>query len=135
MHFLNTRNISLYVLCLWAYLIQVEIDNNALAVNSNTVGGRTADIKITTHGSDWYWAACAVITTTALAIFADSFSKPVSHRISHYITAGINLVAAIAYFNMASNLGWAPIQVEFVRSSHLASDMSLEIFYVRYIDR
>lgn len=29
--------------------------NNALNVNGNTVNGGTADIAITTHGSDWYW--------------------------------------------------------------------------------
>ena len=29
--------------------------NDALLHNTNTVNGATADIAITTHGSDWYW--------------------------------------------------------------------------------
>ena len=29
--------------------------NDALNVNPPTVNGGTADITITTHGSDWYW--------------------------------------------------------------------------------
>ena len=31
--------------------------NDALLVNGNTVNGGTADIAITTHGSDWYWVS------------------------------------------------------------------------------
>lgn len=44
------------------------------------------------------------------------------------------MVAAIAYFTMGSNLGWAPIAVEFQRSSHLVAGRYREIFYARYID-
>lgn len=29
--------------------------NDALLHNDNTVNGATADIAITTHGSNWYW--------------------------------------------------------------------------------
>ena len=29
--------------------------NDALLHNGNTVNGATADIALTTHGSDWYW--------------------------------------------------------------------------------
>jgi bacteriorhodopsin len=51
-----------------------------------------------------------------------------------YITAGITMIASIAYFSMASNLGWTPIAVEFQRSNHRVSGIYREIFYVRYID-
>ena len=65
-----------------------------------------------------------------------SFSKPRSHRLFHYITAGITMVAAIAYFTMGSNLGQVPIQAEFLRpdSANVAAAGTREIFYVRYID-
>lgn len=43
------------------------------------------------------------------------------------------MVASIAYFSMASNLGFTPIEVEFRRSGAVAG-VYREIFYVRYID-
>ena len=67
-----------------------------------------------------------------------SFTKPRSHRVFHYITAGITLVASIAYFTMGSDLGQVPIPVEFIRSNSKVSgtmnNQNREIFYVRYVD-
>ncbi|KAI9819262.1 MAG: ion channel activity [Pycnora praestabilis] len=108
--------------------------NGALAANGNTVNGNTSAINITTHGSDWYWAVCAVMTTATLVFVGLSATKPRSHRIFHYITAAITLVAAIAYFTMGSNLGWTPIDVEFMRSNPRVHGVNREIFYVRYVD-
>merc|ERR1712000_716078 len=56
------------------------------------------------------------------------------YMIFHYITAMICFVACIAYFTMASNLGYAAIQVEFQRSNPKVAGLYREIFYVRYID-
>jgi len=61
-------------------------------------------------------------------------TKPRQHRIFHYITAAITMVASIAYFSMASNLGWTGIAVEFQRSDPRVAGLYREIFYVRYID-
>ena len=60
--------------------------------------------------------------------------KPRSDRIFHYITASITLVAAIAYFSMASNLGWTAVTVEFIRSDHKVAGITRQVFYARYID-
>ena len=46
----------------------------------------------------------------------------------------INFIAAIAYFTKASNLGWAAIPVEFLRSDPEVGGLTRQIFYVRYID-
>jgi hypothetical protein len=64
--------------------------NNAIAVNGvytqhgdlclvvtdchigNTVNGHTADIAITTHGSDFYFAICAAMAGTHKARFSSS---------------------------------------------------------------
>jgi len=108
--------------------------NDALRINGNTVNGGTADIHITTHGSDWYWAVCACMIVATFAFLGLAYTKPRSDRVFHYITAGITMVAAIAYFSMASNLGFTPIAVEFHRSAHTVSGAYREIFYVRYID-
>lgn len=71
---------------------------------------------------------------STLAIIGLSFTRPRPHRIFHYITAAITLVASIAYFSMGSDLGQTPIAVEFRRSNSKVSGVNREIFYVRYID-
>lgn len=106
--------------------------NNALNINPN-IGGR-ADISITTHGSDFYYAICTVMGVTALTVMGLSFLKPQSDRIFFYITAAINATACIAYFSMGSNLGQVPITAEFQRNDPIVRGVTREIFYARYID-
>ncbi|KAL8728365.1 MAG: hypothetical protein Q9181_005366 [Wetmoreana brouardii] len=116
--------------------------NGAIVANEHPaphgVNGQTSAIGITTHGSDWYWAVTAVMAVSTFVFIGLSFTKPRSHRVFHYITAAITMVAAIAYFTMASDLGQTGIPVEFVRSnpkvSGTATNQNREIFYVRYID-
>lgn len=71
---------------------------------------------------------------STLVFIGWSFTKPRPHRLFHYITAAITLVAAIAYFTMGSDLGQTPVTVEFFRSNPKVSGINREIFYVRYID-
>ncbi|KAI1856396.1 hypothetical protein JX265_011643 [Neoarthrinium moseri] len=106
------------------------------ALNINNVVGQQANLQITNHGSDWYYTVCAIMGISAIAFMALAFRRPQSHRIFHYITAGICAVACIAYFAMGSNLGQVPIQAEFVRpNSHwVGAAGTREIFYARYID-
>ena len=109
--------------------------NDALKVNPNTFTyPTTSDINITTHGSDWYWAVTAVMLLSTFIFIGMSFRVPRRNRIFHYITASITLVASVAYFTMASNLGYAAIAVEFQRSNPKVAGNLREIFYVRYID-
>ncbi|KAK3674319.1 hypothetical protein LTR78_005788 [Recurvomyces mirabilis] len=115
--------------------------NNALNVNGfqsnapNAASTVYADNAITTRGSDWYFTVCAVMMVSTFAFMGLALTKPRQHRIFHYITASITMVATIAYFSMGSNLGWTPIQVEFPRGQgSKVGGLEREIFYVRYID-
>lgn len=77
------------------------------------------------------------MAASTLVFLLLSATRPRTHRIFHYITASITLIAAIAYFSMASNLGQTPIVVEFVRHNRKVGAPrggTREIFYVRYID-
>ncbi len=80
------------------------------------------------------------MTVSTLVFMGLSFGRQRSHRLFHYITAAITLVAAIAYFSMAAGLGQTPIAVEFARpdSPQVGNAPTVyntrEIFYVRYID-
>ena len=102
--------------------------------NVISYAGGTAEIAITVRGSDFYWAICAAMATATIAFLGLAYTKPREHRIFHYITAGITMVASIAYFSMASNIGWTPTTVEFIRSNPKVAGLNREIFYVRYID-
>lgn len=88
--------------------------------------------------SDKLQTVTAVMTVATFTFIGLSFTKTRNHRIFHYITAAITLVAAIAYFTMGADLGQTPITVEFKRSnskvSGTATNQDREIFYVRYID-
>jgi len=96
--------------------------------------GGQAGIAITSHGSDWYWAVTAVMMTSSLAFLGLAFLKPRTQRVFHYITAAITMVASVAYFSMASNIGWAPTTVEYIRSSPKVAGTVRQVFYVRYVD-
>ncbi|KAI3322654.1 bacteriorhodopsin [Xylariaceae sp. AK1471] len=106
------------------------------ALYTNRVVGQQANLQITTHGSDWYYTVCSVMGATTLITMVMAFRKPQTHRIFHYITAGITAVACVAYFAMGSNLGQVPIQAEFIRprSRWVRAAGTREIFYARYID-
>lgn len=108
--------------------------NNALVANGFTNNSGTTDNHITTHGSDWYFAVCAVMAVSSFVFIGLSFKKTRPQRLFHYITAAITMVAAIAYFCMGANLGWAAIRVEFPRSNPKVGGDLRQIFYVRYID-
>lgn len=103
--------------------------NNALTTNPNIVNDKAVAIAITTHGSDLYFAICAVMGATTLAIIMASAMKPATDRVFFYITAGVTGTATIAYFAMGSNLGWTPINVEFQRSNPRVHGTNREIFY------
>ena len=79
-------------------------------------------------------AVCAVMFVSTMAFIGLSFMRPRSHRVFHYITAAITMVAAIAYFTMGADLGETGIKPEFIRTNPKVSGTLREIFYVRYID-
>lgn len=108
--------------------------NNAIAVNNDSVNNSHADISINYRASDWYYTVCACMTVATFVFIGLALRKQRSHRVFHYITAGVTMVASIAYFSMGSNLGWVGIPVEFVRGGSTVTGLSREIFYVRYID-
>jgi bacteriorhodopsin len=108
--------------------------NNAILVNPNVVNDRAVAVAITTHGSDFYYAICAAMGTVTLGIIAASALKPRTDRIFFYITASVTMTATVAYFAMGSNLGWVPIDVEWLRANPRVHGRNREIFYVRYID-
>ncbi|KAJ0334950.1 hypothetical protein COL922a_010004 [Colletotrichum nupharicola] len=106
------------------------------ALNTNRRVGAQADLAVTTRGSDWYFAVCAIMAVSTLAFLGMGMAKRETHRLFHYITASITFVACISYFSMGAGLGQTPVLVEFPRpnDSQVSGAGTREIYYVRYID-
>jgi bacteriorhodopsin len=107
--------------------------NQAVDVNPPILNGVLADIHITNRGSDWLWTVFSIFGLSTLVFLFLGFRRPATDRIFHYITTAIVAVAAIAYFTLASDLGFVPIQVEFQRGGKVSGNFR-QVFYVRYID-
>jgi bacteriorhodopsin len=107
---------------------------NSLEENPNLFTfQQSADITINDHGSNWLWAATAVMAVSTIAFLACTWKVPRGNRIFHWIFAAATVVSTIAYFSMASNLGYTPIIVEFSRTNAKVAGVTRAIFYVRYI--
>jgi len=103
--------------------------NDALQVNL----ADNSQLGITVHGSDWLWAVFAVMLFTDLIVIGWHFTIPRGQRLFHQLGAIILTTAAIAYFSMASGLGYTPIATEFAHLGYPVGTLR-QIWYVRYID-
>lgn len=97
--------------------------NHALDLNPPN-----ADIHISTHGSDWLWAAFSLITLGLLVTVFLDFTRPRGTRLFHQLAIIILATTSLAYFSMASDLGATPIVTEFRGNGE-----TRQIWYVRYI--
>lgn len=101
--------------------------NHALDLNPPN-----ADYHLSTHGSDWLWAAFCIFAVSLLTMVVLNFlvsscvtfskvaqmltvilQRPRGTRLFHQIAIVVLATASISYFSMASDLGATPIQVEF----------------------
>lgn len=109
--------------------------NEAVEINEPT----GLDFHLTSHGSDWLWAAFSLFALSTLVTVGLSFLKPRTERLFYYTTTFSLFVMSVLYFTMASNLGWTGIQAEFnhvtldPESSQLESPGIRQIFYARYV--
>lgn len=71
---------------------------------------------------------------TAFGILLAARMKPRTDRVFFYLTSGLCWIACIAYFAMGSNLGWTPIDVEWLRSESIVRGVNRQVFYARYVD-
>lgn len=76
--------------------------NDALDINPPP----PVDRALTENGSNWLWTVTAIFCLEFLLVLAHSFVAKAGEKIFHYIFTITLLVGSIAYFAMASNLGW-----------------------------
>ncbi|KAI5961215.1 uncharacterized protein KGF55_004140 [Candida pseudojiufengensis] len=96
-----------------------------------------SDINLTSHGSDWLWAAFSVFALLAVVhgfIYSlTSVRRSGLKKSLLIIPLFTNAVMAFAYYTYASNLGYTWIRTEF---HHVTTDRGLgvrQIFYNKYI--
>ncbi|EMD38379.1 hypothetical protein CERSUDRAFT_113539 [Gelatoporia subvermispora B] len=87
-----------------------------------------AQLHLTTHGSDWLWAAFSIFALSLLIMVALDFMRPRGTRLFHQIAIVVLATATIAYFSMASDLGATPVRAEF-----RDGNATRQIWFVRYI--
>lgn len=106
--------------------------NEAIKINKPT----GADFHLTARGSDWLFTVFCLFMFFAIILILLMFRKPVNERLFYYTAIAPLLFMSMAYFSMASNLGWTPIQALYnhnrvsTQKTHLGYR---QIFYARYI--
>lgn len=100
--------------------------NDALHINPPV-----ANNNITTRGSNWLWAVCALHGFLFLCVLGHMMMTKHRQRIFHYLALALLLIPTITYFTMASNLGSTAIPVQLRRLG--VPGRTRQIFWVRYI--
>lgn len=103
----------------------IYIRNDALNVNPPA-----GDTHLSTGGSDWLWAVTAIYTVCFLGYFALGLKPRHGEKIFHYLFTIALLVGAVAYFAMASDLGFSVV-VTSLNRGHAAT---YQVFFVKYIN-
>ncbi|ORX41179.1 hypothetical protein BD324DRAFT_640780 [Kockovaella imperatae] len=100
------------------------------AIDTNPPNG--TDIHITRRGSSWLWAVFSIMAVSDLIIIGWHFMVPRGQRVFHQLAAIILTTASIAYFAMASDLGFAAITTEF--SGHgFPAGTYRQIWYIDWV--
>jgi bacteriorhodopsin len=98
--------------------------NDALKINPPT----GSDFHISVNGSDWLWAVTAVYCLSLLIVVGLAYFARSGERIFHYLFTISLFTGAVAYFAMASDLGWTPVQTS-------TNEKGLrQVFYAKYIN-
>jgi bacteriorhodopsin len=98
--------------------------NDALRVNP-----QAGESHLSRNGSSWLWAVMSLFGVSFLAYFALSFRPRHGEKIFHYIFTITLLVATIAYFSMASGIGYSVIR----QHLHIADAATYQVFFAKYI--
>ena len=104
---------------------QFSMGNQALSVNPT---GTLTTFNLTTNGSNWLWSVFSLMGLSTLVIGFLSTRAHSRERTLYLFNICILTTTSIAYFCMASNLGFAPVEVS------QRGPGARQFWYVRYID-
>ncbi|BGP43734.1 plasma membrane heat shock protein [Rhodotorula kratochvilovae] len=76
----------------------------------------TSDIGLSPQGSNYLWALFGIFSLALLILAFITHSRRKHHRAFHYLAMAILAVTVVHYAAQASNLGYASVPVEWIRS-------------------
>ncbi|PKS05185.1 hypothetical protein jhhlp_008553 [Lomentospora prolificans] len=88
-----------------------------------------AEQHLSVNGSNWLWAVTAVFLFSFLIVSILAVRPRYGERVFHYIFSIALLVGGIAYYAMASDLGWLAI----AQSNNLDNGADRQIFWAKYV--
>jgi bacteriorhodopsin len=97
------------------------------ALNINPPEG---DQYLSENGSNWLWAVTAVYAISFIGVLCLSFAARSGEKIFHYLFTIALLVGTIAYFAMASDLGWSLVPT----ANSISHGATRQIFFAKYIN-
>jgi len=98
--------------------------NRALDINPPA-----GDSHLSTGGSDWLWAVFSCFTLFFIVYYALSFKAYNGERVFHYMFTIALFTGTVAYFAMASDLGFSVVRTSLYRSD----DASYQMFWAKYV--
>jgi bacteriorhodopsin len=99
--------------------------NDALTINPPA-----GDQFYTVNGSNWSWTVTAIYALTFVIVYALSFKARAGEKFFHYLFTVANLVGAITYFALASDIGFSVVEA----SNNLNYGLTRQIFFAKYIN-
>ncbi|GAA5940110.1 hypothetical protein JCM3775_007266, partial [Rhodotorula graminis] len=86
------------------------------SLRDTAIGSVTSDIGLAPAGSVWLWTLFGVFTVSLLVLLGLAHSRSQQHCAFHYVAIVVLAITAVHYAVQASNLGYASVPVEWVRS-------------------
>ena len=106
----------------------LERSNDALKINPPT-----AVNHLSVHGSDWLWTVTAIYIVSFLCFLVlCGFAAKNDERLFHYLFIIATFTGSIAYFAMASDLGYVPVATELHNGGN--HSITRQIWFARYIN-
>ncbi|GAA6051587.1 hypothetical protein JCM3770_003485 [Rhodotorula araucariae] len=102
----------------------------------------TSNIGLSPQGSNYLWSLFGVFSIALIILGFLTHARPKRHRAFHYIGMAILAVTAVQYAAQASNLGYASVPVEWIRSGSRGENQILagapipptrSIFYSKWV--
>jgi bacteriorhodopsin len=89
------------------------------------------DEYLSENGSNWLWAVTAVYAVSLIGVVCLSFFARAGEKIFHYLFIVPLFTGTVAYFAMASDLGWSLV---LAANNSPAGETTRQIFFAKYVN-
>lgn len=107
-------------------ILELEKRNDALLDNGPQLGDR----RLSENGSSWLWAVFSLYAVSLFAVLLLSLRPRGGERIFHHLFTIALLVGTLAYFAMASGLGYVVVQ----QANQVSRGLTRQIYWPKYVN-